>query len=434
MKIKIIIFLILLLNIPETFAQLNNSYFISGVITDQGNGKPLEGASVLIKDSDKGTLSDKYGFYSIKTKQTNPIIEYSFLGYETIRVHIFSKENQVKNISLHAIVKDLSEVVIYSEEKIHRITSPAFSVINYKLYYDRTLILGFESGNLKLKLTNVNDSILFTHTLINIKAEKLYFDCFKNTYLITSEDAYQVFLRNDSIFLLTAEKLSRIDSILKPCVESSEEYLYFREFKPGNQSVLFYSINKQNKKRLLIKEITDTITQSMFNDEQQFLFAKYGHTIDSPVGDVTQEQLHTYWKKEFEKQFGVSIVYRSIYIPFNIIKDTINIFDHCNNNITTYSPDGKFFTKVKIDYTQIPGWNNEIISDEITDKTYAVYKKNGIFSLGEINRSAGSIVRQHKIEFPFIENIQVRNNKVYFIYRSMYEANSIHSLYSYSIN
>ena len=72
------------------------------------------------------------------------------------------------------------------------------------------------------------------------------------------------------------------------------------------------------------------------------------------------------------------------------------------------------------------------VQDEITKKIYWVYYKGDGVLLGEIDPATGKIVNQIETpKFPYIENIQIRNGVVWFLYqprlgetvRSLYKMN-----------
>ena len=73
---------------------------ISGIITDQNN-LPLASASVFVPDLNKGTVSDKNGYYELQNLPNGKLkIQFSFLGYassvETVQLEAKSIELNVK--------------------------------------------------------------------------------------------------------------------------------------------------------------------------------------------------------------------------------------------------------------------------------------------------------------------------------------------------
>ena len=80
---KKVIFLILI-SVGVLFAQEDSkeeTYTISGRIKDDENGEDLLGASIYIKELNKGTVSNNYGFYSITLPKGEYTLEDAYLGY-----------------------------------------------------------------------------------------------------------------------------------------------------------------------------------------------------------------------------------------------------------------------------------------------------------------------------------------------------------------
>ena len=96
-----------------TFAQTGS---IKGTLTDkQMNNEPLPFANVLIKDSSKGTTSDFDGLYTIDDLAPGTyVVEFSFVGYQTIEKNIAINVNQIVtlDLSLSPSAAALDEVVI----------------------------------------------------------------------------------------------------------------------------------------------------------------------------------------------------------------------------------------------------------------------------------------------------------------------------------
>jgi TonB-linked SusC/RagA family outer membrane protein len=81
---------------------------VSGTVTDE-KGEPLPGASVTVKGTTKGTVTDMDGTYSILTPEGATLV-FSYIGFETIEVPV-NNRSQI-NITLKADVSSLDEVVV----------------------------------------------------------------------------------------------------------------------------------------------------------------------------------------------------------------------------------------------------------------------------------------------------------------------------------
>jgi hypothetical protein len=87
---------------------------ISGRITDNKN-KPLQGVSIVLKDTYDGATSDSSGNYSITTDEKGEkILDVSLIGYNGLsqKISIGGKQDIVQNISLKEVITEMKAVVI----------------------------------------------------------------------------------------------------------------------------------------------------------------------------------------------------------------------------------------------------------------------------------------------------------------------------------
>ncbi len=109
---NIIIILIVVIS-TQLFAQ---KYTLSGYVKDKTSGEDLLGANILIKEINKGTTTNVYGFYSITVPKGNYTVIVSFLGYDDYKFKIKLDKNIKRNIepSPSSIITD--EVVVTGEK------------------------------------------------------------------------------------------------------------------------------------------------------------------------------------------------------------------------------------------------------------------------------------------------------------------------------
>jgi hypothetical protein len=125
MKINSVICLLVLF-VSQIFSQ--EKITISGYIKDAKNGEMLIGVTVFKKNSQLGTSSNAYGFYSLTLPKAKDTLVFSFIGYKTITKQISLLANQTINIELGEEGKELEEVVISSEREDKNIKSMEMSV------------------------------------------------------------------------------------------------------------------------------------------------------------------------------------------------------------------------------------------------------------------------------------------------------------------
>ena len=72
---------------------------ISGVVLDE-NGMPLQGASVLIKSSNKGTATDAAGEFKLQIPELGTSLIISYVGYETFQLKVVKNEKLKVSLKL----------------------------------------------------------------------------------------------------------------------------------------------------------------------------------------------------------------------------------------------------------------------------------------------------------------------------------------------
>lgn len=82
---------------------------VSGIILDN-NGEPIIGASILVKGTTLGTITDLDGKYSLDNVPENATLEISYIGYKTQALKATDKN--LANITLHEDTEVLDEVVV----------------------------------------------------------------------------------------------------------------------------------------------------------------------------------------------------------------------------------------------------------------------------------------------------------------------------------
>jgi Ca-activated chloride channel homolog len=100
---------------------------IQGIVTDE-KGNPVSGASVAIKGTNKATVTDIKGAFSITVPDEETVLVVSFVGYESMEVKISGTENLT--IKLNPSIQRLQEVVVvgYGTKLKKNITS---SIVSY---------------------------------------------------------------------------------------------------------------------------------------------------------------------------------------------------------------------------------------------------------------------------------------------------------------
>ena len=92
---------------------------VSGTVTDASTGETIIGATVFPAQSNRGTSTNAYGFYSLPLSAGSQEIQFSFIGYET-QVKRFNVTAPVTfNVELKPAVVAFEEATIVGERSNH---------------------------------------------------------------------------------------------------------------------------------------------------------------------------------------------------------------------------------------------------------------------------------------------------------------------------
>lgn len=124
---KLSVFLTLMLVAAvSAFAQ---NITVKGAITDAQTGEAIPGASVLLKGTFNGTVTDINGNYSISVP-ADAVLEVSFIGYENVSVDVNGKA--AINVAINPSVEYLNEVVVTAMGISHEKKALGYAVQDVK--------------------------------------------------------------------------------------------------------------------------------------------------------------------------------------------------------------------------------------------------------------------------------------------------------------
>ncbi|WP_305952123.1 TonB-dependent receptor [Emticicia oligotrophica] len=129
MQKKNLLILFLLFSLLETaFAQ--KSHTISGFIREKGSKEQLIGVNIYIPNSNIGTTSNTYGFYSLTIPARDSLtLVFSFVGYQQVIKKLGFLKDIEQNIELES-ANQLAEVTVSAKRQEDRVSdSPQMSVI-----------------------------------------------------------------------------------------------------------------------------------------------------------------------------------------------------------------------------------------------------------------------------------------------------------------
>ena len=123
---KKFIFIIIITSFVKIQAQ--QKFTVSGYVKDSKNGEALIGVTVYKKNSQIGTSTNAYGFYSLTLPKGFDTLVFSFVGYKTIIKSIDLAANQSLSLEMGEEGTELDEVIVSSEKEDQNVKSMEMSV------------------------------------------------------------------------------------------------------------------------------------------------------------------------------------------------------------------------------------------------------------------------------------------------------------------
>lgn len=110
---QIILGICLILSI-SLYAQ--ETHTVRGTIKDFKNAETLFGASVYLKGTTNGSVTNEYGFYSITAPAGTYTLIISYVGYSDVSQELILHEDQTIDFEIKELTEQLDEVLIVAEE------------------------------------------------------------------------------------------------------------------------------------------------------------------------------------------------------------------------------------------------------------------------------------------------------------------------------
>ncbi|MBI9068271.1 MAG: TonB-dependent receptor plug domain-containing protein [Salinivirgaceae bacterium] len=124
-KIFLTIWLILLIFSVKLTAQ--NQF--SGTVIDAITNKPIDGENVIIKELQKGTITDNNGNYEFSVPLGKYTVVFSSIGYEVLEKRInCNQKNNILDVKLTESIKTIDEVQVTAKSEARQIREQAMPI------------------------------------------------------------------------------------------------------------------------------------------------------------------------------------------------------------------------------------------------------------------------------------------------------------------
>jgi hypothetical protein len=236
-----------------------------------------------------------------------------------------------------------------------------------------------------------------------------------NPHVVTEHKIYGITETNRKIEIAQIEK-DYYMTYIAPIVDSAYTKFYFSNFNPNFPAFDYFTFDVIDSTYKKIAKVQDDLMMELYRSEFKYVDVRtklWAMDKENETGVDKEIWVGMYY-------FTGSIYYKQLYAPIFARNDSVFLFDHYKNLLFKYSYKGDLLDSVPIYYhlqAKENGWKKRLIQDYETGEVYIYYEVAGKAQLRHFNTSTGKLSQPIELHFKYPENIQIRSNSVYYIYR-----------------
>lgn len=418
------IFILLLIFTFQNAISQNEKIIIKGKVTETNLEKTIENVSVRISNSPYSTITNKKGEFLITLpKKANYKLIFQHLSYQS-----FIKEVKTTNsdtiqliISLQQKSNLLDSISVYAINKPETLVGKTnYSIFDFDFYEDKLILLTAEKSLTKaqIQLSTYEGKIISSHQLPKQagEAKQFFHDYEGYTDIICKDSVFRIDVLNTELFL-NSIKQTDFNQYIEHIADSANNHLYYDDNWKKYPLFNYYFLKTNDSLNHLLSTITNSDLMKLYNLEYYYLPSRQ---------KLEARRIADYYKTDkrivaaLMSGFTQSMFYEPLYAPIFILKDTICIFNHHTDYLYHYNKQHQLIDSVSISYHHPKNWREwkkQLFVDEITNKVYAFFSKDGHHYLKQINYQTGKEISTYKLKHHSAEKIKIKDGYVYYVYR-----------------
>jgi len=421
-KRKSVLPIIVLLIIQAPFFAQNKN---AKIILDAKTQQPIDYVYVNSDGNRINLMSNSEGRLILTSDSKTKAFTFYKIGYysRTLSMEelatkdtIFLKERSV----------NLSEVTITAKVLETIVKDKKYYVDDYLVLPNKDFLLITSKINIKafeISYYKKDQGITWKKQILNETGEHLVVDCFKNIHLVTNKFSRQIVFSSDSTFdFLFKYSRAKFDSTLATCVLKIDTQLIFKLYPPPVKVELPNFSFMRNAPFLTYMKV--------YKKQRQYFYGlgfnkKLMEMYENEVGDKMRVQAdikaiggHNETAEGYESQMELFFrkIAKPIYAPIFLQNDTVIIFNFEEYTIVFLNKSGAILKEVAIKEKEISTFRDfEILYDSAKRKFYFKTKELDKSTLSILDIYTGSVQGKIHLERVFAKNIQVFNDKLYYI-------------------
>jgi hypothetical protein len=225
-------------------------------------------------------------------------------------------------------------------------------------------------------------------------------------------------LTNKALLGLVKVSREELNNYVQPILDTlRNEQLFFTTYKSHYPAFDFFKVDMIDTLHSLLHHIEDAEMMEHYRAEYEW-------------ADVRTKL----WAWDMEAETGIdreiwvganvftnSIYYEAPYSELFLVNEEAFVFDFYKDLLYTYDAySGEILDSIAIDFhknARDTGWERRMYQDPKTKKIYTFYDDAGYTDVYEISLLDGIKQDKFTLFYRYVENIQIYNNEVYYVYR-----------------
>lgn len=398
--------------------------FIKGQIVESISGKGIEAVSVNISNSPYSTRTNQNGGFSLTVpKKAAYKLVLSHLTYQGLIKELKTKTLDTIHITIALLQKEnvLNDVAVYATHKPETLVGKTnYSIFDFDFYEDKLILLTSSNSLTKaqIKLSNYEGKIISSYELPKQAGEAKHFfhDYEGYTDVICKDSVFRLDVLNTELMVLPITQKD-FSTYIEPIADSANSHFYFHDNWAKYPLFNYYYLKNNDSLNHLLSTITNSDLMKLYNLEYYYLPSRM---------QLEARRIAQFYKTDkriiaaLMSGFTQSMFYEPLYAPIFILKDTICIFNHHNNFLYHYNNKNQLIDSVSISYHHPKNWREwkkQLFVDEVANKVYAFFSKDGHHYLKQIDHQSGKEISTYKIKHHSAEKIKIKDGYVYYVYR-----------------
>ena len=435
------LFVLLLSLLFSGKASAQNGFRFLGKILDDKSQLPIEGAHLQIINSNYQAISNKKGEFEISLphkKHLSVLIKHiSYLN--NVKEFNVSDTATLLNTTIHLSRKSfpLDSITIKPNYKPDTLVySGRFSIYDFDFYEDKFILLTSETNLEKasIKLADYNNKIYHSSKVPSEAgfAKEIVKDYMGFSNLICEFRIYRIVVHNNTLILFSIQP-EDFNAYIKPIIDTVNNKFIYSDYWREYPMFSYFSYDNESKQKNKLITVTNNDLLKLYNME--YYYMKPRQRLDA-IAIAEAYKIDEKVAAAIMTGFTKSLYYNPLYAPLFVLNDTISVFDHYKDLLFRFDKNGTKLDSITISYNHPKNWKEWkrlMIKDEVENRVFAVFDKNGHKYLKEIDYHSGNIKGKYKLIFHSADKIKARDGYVYYVYRP-FESTQEKFLYREKVN